>query len=68
MSVFKNKSSARVDQRKITDRRTQKQILPYDHRVRPDRRLNNISVEWIPFSEVILHPILCDALSSYRNK
>jgi hypothetical protein len=68
VGVFKKRLSARVGRRKITDRRTQEQKLPYDHRVRPDRRLNNISVEWIPISEVTLHPALRESLRSNRNK
>jgi len=68
VGVFKKRLSASVGRRKITDRRIQEQKLPYDHRVRPDRRLNNISVEWIPISEVTLHPTLCEALSRIRNK
>jgi hypothetical protein len=29
----------------------------YQRRVSPDRRLNNISVEWIPFSHIHVHPV-----------
>ena len=68
VGFFKYKLSDAVDRRKITDRRTQEQKLPYDHRVQPDRRLNNISVEWIPISEVNLHPVLREALKTNRNK
>ena len=28
-----------------------------NRRFTPDRRLNNIAVEWIPFSHVHLHPV-----------
>jgi len=44
---FKNKSGPDVDLRKVTERRTQQQWQSYNRRVHPDRRLNNISVEWI---------------------
>jgi hypothetical protein len=28
-----------------------------NRRVSPDRRLNNIEVEWIPFSHIHTHPV-----------
>jgi hypothetical protein len=46
------------DKRKVTDRRIQIHSMPYNRRVRPDRRLNNISVEWIPLAEDKLHPAM----------
>jgi hypothetical protein len=54
------------DRRKTTDRRIEIITWPNDRRVRPDRRLNNISVEWIPFNEVYSHPITRDAFCSLR--
>ena len=45
--MFRSSPGAHEDLRKTTDRRTQQQIWPYNRRVHPDRRLNNISVEWI---------------------
>jgi hypothetical protein len=47
--IFENQWSPIVNRRKATDRRTQQLKRPYNHRMRPDRRLNNISVEWIPY-------------------
>jgi hypothetical protein len=66
--MFKRALSANVDQRNTTDRRIHEQKWRYDRRVRPDRRLNNISVEWIPFSEVASHPRIREALSCRKNK
>jgi hypothetical protein len=60
--------NATVDRRKGTDRRTQNLKLSYDRRVKPDRRLNNISAEWIPIDEVALQPTLREAFSSQRSK
>ena len=68
MGIFKSELGANADPRKVTDRRTKEQKRRYDCRVRPDRRLNNISVEWIPFSEVTSHPTIREALSNRRNK
>ena len=58
LCIFRNRSSATLDLRKIADRRMQQQILPYNRRVHPDRRLSNIAVEWIPFDDVISQPTL----------
>ena len=55
------------DRRNTTDRRREIILWPNDRRVRPDRRLNNISVEWIPFNEVSSHPITRDAFRSSRK-
>lgn len=68
MGFFRNKSGGAVDRRKIAERRTREQKLPYNHRIRPDRRLNNISVEWIPISEIDMHPALREALNGNRKK
>lgn len=68
MESDNSKLGGRADLRKVTDRRTCEQSWPHDRRVQPDRRLNNISVEWVPFREVKSHPIIRDALSSHRNK
>ena len=56
------------DRRKTTDRRREIISWPKDRRVRPDRRLNNISVEWIPFNEVSSHPVTRDAFCSAHKK
>ena len=66
--MFKRALSANVDQRNTTDRRIHEQKWRHDRRVRPDRRLNNISVEWIPFSEVASHPTIREALSCRKKK
>lgn len=68
MGIFNNKFSVNADLRKVSDRRIKEHKRRFDRRVRPDRRLNNISVEWIPFSEVTSHPTIREALSSRRNK
>ena len=48
--VFKrNKSGHFAELRKVTERRVQQQLRPYNRRGHPDRRLNNISVEWISY-------------------
>ena len=49
------------DKREILDRRITNEPLSYNRRVRPDRRLNNIYVEWIPNYEIVLHPPLFKA-------
>ena len=56
MARIKSKLDINVNRREITDRRTKEHKRPYDRRVCPERRLSNISVEWIPFSEVALRP------------
>lgn len=68
MGMFNSKSNVNVELRKVTDRRTKEQKHRHDRRVRPDRRLNNISVEWIPFTEVTFHPTIKDALCNHRTK
>jgi hypothetical protein len=57
-----------MELRKITERRTRQQKWRHDRRARPDRRLNNISVEWIPFSEVSWHPAIRESLSRPKNR
>ena len=47
--IFKNKSGPKVELRKVAERRAQQQVRPFNRRVHPDRRLNNISVEWIRY-------------------
>ena len=49
INIFKRTQRTDVDQRTIADRRTKNIMQPFNRRVRPDRRLNNISVEWITF-------------------
>jgi hypothetical protein len=48
------------DRRKLTDRRSfntqQEKAYPNNRRRFPDRRLNNIAVEWVPLSHVHNHP------------
>ena len=56
------------DRRKTTDRRRGIISWPKDRRVRPDRRLNNISAEWIPFNEIYSHPSTRDAFCSINRK
>jgi hypothetical protein len=68
MDILRTKSAVTVDLRKVTDRRTREQKWRHDRRVRPDRRLNNISVEWIPFSEVTSHPTIREAMCCRKNK
>jgi len=48
------------DRRKSTDRRSfntkQEQACSNNRRRFPDRRLNNISAEWVPLNQVHNHP------------
>jgi len=48
------------NRRKIADRRIAHQGKANDRlcnrRIRPDRRLNSISSEWIPMEDINLHP------------
>ena len=57
-----------LDKRKITDRRTRNLPVRNDIRKRPDRRINNISAQWIPIDEVTLHPVLCKTLGFHNSK
>jgi hypothetical protein len=57
----------KANRRKIADRRAQDQQRLHDHRVRPDRRLSNISVEWIPIWEVTLRPDIREPFCSPKN-
>lgn len=66
--MLKSQVGVNVDQRKVTDRRIREQKWRHDRRVRPDRRINNISVEWIPFSEVSLRPAIRDSLCRTKNR
>ena len=68
MNSFDKGCGTSDDRRKITDRRKQQLAWSNDRRLRPDRRLNNISVEWIPFNEVSIHPITRDAFCSVRTE
>jgi hypothetical protein len=47
--IFRRAQRADVEQRTTADRRTRNIKLPYNRRVRPDRRLNKIAFEWIEF-------------------
>ena len=49
------------DRRCIPDRRTHTQPSNFNRRVRPDRRLNNILVDWVPNNEIVLQPTLFKA-------
>ena len=48
------------ERREKTDRRAndyqQDQLFRCNRRIRPDRRLNSISIEWIPMEHILLHP------------
>jgi hypothetical protein len=68
VSSFDKKPGKRADLRRITDRRRQSRAWPTERRFRADRRLNNISVEWIPFDEVYSHPGTRDAFCSIGRK
>jgi hypothetical protein len=68
MGMFKNKSGINVELRKLTERRLRNQKWRHDRRVRPDRRLNNISVEWIPFSQVASHSTIREAIICRNSK
>jgi hypothetical protein len=50
-----------TERRKTIDRRSYDRLKDRtercNRRVAPDRRLNNIAVEWIPFSYLHLHPV-----------
>ncbi len=56
------------DRRFIPDRRIKNQLLNYNRRVRSDRRLNNILVEWVPNSEIVLQPSLFRAYMKSNTK
>lgn len=53
-----------VDRRKLTDRRISDQPVSTELRLSPDRRLDNILVEWLPGDAVTLHPSLNKARGS----
>ena len=67
MNVFDNSFGRASDLRKNADRRREDRKCPKDRRIRADRRLNNISVEWIPFDEVYTHPSTRDAFCSINR-
>jgi len=50
------------DRRKTAERRANDQqqdsLFNCNKRTRPDRRLNNIMVEWIPISHINIHPVM----------
>jgi hypothetical protein len=68
MGLYTVKSGADGELRKVTERRTREQKWRHDRRVRPDRRLNNISVERIPFSEISFNPAIREALCRGDNR
>ncbi len=49
------------DRRKTAERRAndqqQDRLFKCNRRTQPDRRLNNILVEWIPISHINIHPV-----------
>jgi hypothetical protein len=51
------------NRRKVTDRRItfsgkdKSEAYTCNRRIRPDRRLNSISLEWIPIENIKLHPV-----------
>ncbi|MEN8206290.1 MAG: hypothetical protein ABFS24_09780 [Pseudomonadota bacterium] len=48
------------DRRQMTERRgndqRQDRLFMCNRRAQPDRRLNNIKVEWIPINHISIHP------------
>jgi len=57
-----------LDKRKIPDRRNLVRSVQHDLRVLPDRRLNSITVQWIPIDEIALHSDLRQAFSHYNKR
>jgi hypothetical protein len=57
-----------VDRRKIFDRRANILPVSYSARARPDRRINSISVEWLPADLVALHPALKRLWKRHNSK
>jgi hypothetical protein len=59
------------DRRKKTDRRfsgkEQDRVDRCNRRMSPDRRLNNIQVEWIPLNHIHLHPKTCAVFSRTKR-
>ncbi len=59
------------DRRKKTDRRNcgkeRDRNDKCNRRMSPDRRLNNIRVEWIPFNRIHLHPKTRSVFSSLKR-
>jgi hypothetical protein len=49
------------DRRKTIERRAndqqQDRLFKCNRRAQPDRRLNNIKVEWIPINHINIHPV-----------
>jgi hypothetical protein len=49
------------ERRNTTERRgndqQQDRLFKCNRRTQPDRRLNNIKVEWIPISHINIHPV-----------
>jgi hypothetical protein len=68
VNSFDKKLETSRDLRRIADRRRQALEWSNERRFRPDRRLNNISVEWIPFNEVNTHPSTRGAFGSVNRK
>ena len=56
------------DRRFIPDRRSTNKPSIYNRRVRPDRRLNSIIVDWVPNNEVLLQPSLFKAYMKAKTR
>ncbi len=46
----------KIEERRSNDRRTDR-ADKNNRRTCPDRRINNIQVEWVPMTSVRLHPL-----------
>jgi hypothetical protein len=68
MNVFRKNLRFNADGRNVADRRINEQKRSQNRRTRPDRRLNNILVEWIPFGEIALHPAIRESMMNHRSK
>jgi hypothetical protein len=68
MDVVVKRLKLNADRRNVAERRIREQKRPNNLRVRPDRRLNNIMVEWIPCGEIAWHPAVRESLVSQRKK
>jgi hypothetical protein len=47
----------RITTERRTDNLQQERLFTCNRRMQPDRRLNNIKVEWIPVSHINIHPV-----------
>jgi len=67
MNAFLKRLGSGSDRRDGAERRIDNQARPYNRRMQPDRRLNNILAEWIPFDEIALHPVVRESLTNHRG-